>query len=244
MEVLGLVGNMMMMMMMMMMMCCSDAGCAVCRAFRLYLSSKFGKTACLRLSNRFGGATLDPQAAFNHLLISVLHHSSSSSKGVAALAAVAGSAELAVLKRQQWHRVSGGAAAAAGSSCRPVSLLQVEEPQWQQELQQLPLSWQQVPMLQLNPTPHNGSSQQLQDGQLVAHHQQLGQCIGGSLQSERQAWGNAVPAAAAGGAVVCYGPSPYPLLEKFIVSVCIQVRPGVLLRFHQCANVFSMPKSQ
>jgi hypothetical protein len=198
------------------------------------LSTKYGKTASLRLSNRFGGATLDPQAAFSQLLISVLHHSSSSSssKGVAPLGtAAAGSAELAVLKRQQWRRVSGvaaAAAAAAASSCRPVSLLKVEEPHWQQELQQLQLSWQQVPMLLLNPTPHNCSSQQLQDGPHAwqQQQQQQGQCIGGALPAERRPWGEGVPAAAAAAAssaVVCFGPSPYPLLEQFIVSVCVQV---------------------
>jgi hypothetical protein len=107
-----------------------------------------------------------------------------------------------------------------------VSLLQVEEPQWQHELQQLPLSWQQVPILLLNPSPHNSSSQQLQDGP-QAVHQQFGQCTGSSLQLQRQPWGNGAQAAAAGSAVVCCGPSSYPLLEQFIVSVCVQVRLGV-----------------
>ncbi|KAF6261704.1 hypothetical protein COO60DRAFT_1699647 [Scenedesmus sp. NREL 46B-D3] len=82
------------------------------RAFRLYLSSKYGKAACLRLTNRFGGATLDPQAAFGWLLISVLHHTSSSCLAPLAAAAAAGSAELAAQRQQQWHK------GAAASSCR------------------------------------------------------------------------------------------------------------------------------
>jgi hypothetical protein len=188
------------------------------RAFRLYLSSKFGKTACLRLTNRFGGATLDPQAAFHQLLISVLHHSSSSA--LAPLAAAADPAELAQQRQQQWRK---GTAAVSGSTTWPVSLLRVEEPNWQQELVQLPLTWQQVPMLLLNPTPHNScSSQQLQDGQQVSwQHQEQQQHAGWS--AGRQHCDSGLQTA---GAVVCYGPSPFPLLEQFITSICVQVWAG------------------
>jgi hypothetical protein len=108
-----------------------------------------------------------------------------------------------------------------------MSLLRVEEPYWQQELQQLPLTWQQVPMLLLNPTPHNCSSHQQQQ-------QQHGQCSEGAVpctawaaRQQQQLWGSGLQAAAAAsGAVVCYGPSPFPLLELFITSICVQVRLG------------------
>uniref|UniRef100_A0A383WFI1 DNA-directed primase/polymerase protein n=1 Tax=Tetradesmus obliquus TaxID=3088 RepID=A0A383WFI1_TETOB len=198
------------------------------RAFRLYLSSKFGKTACLRLTNRFAGATLDPQAAFHQLLISVLHHSSSSSSSSALgplAAAAAAPAELALRRQQQWRRTA--AAAVPGGTRRPVSLLHVPEPKWQQLLQQLPLMWQTVPMLLLNPTPHNScsSSQQLQDGEhgpMQEQQQQPGGCNGGWGSAGRQLGNRGLHTAAAAGAVVCYGPSPYPLLEQFITSICVQ----------------------
>eukprot|EP00879_Flechtneria_rotunda_P021736 GHRR01022920.1.p1 GENE.GHRR01022920.1~~GHRR01022920.1.p1 ORF type:complete len:353 (+),score=120.69 GHRR01022920.1:228-1286(+) len=46
------------------------------RAFRLYLSSKYGKHAVLKLTSRYGGANRCPQAAFYDGLVSIQHCSS------------------------------------------------------------------------------------------------------------------------------------------------------------------------
>lgn len=198
----------------------------LCRAFRLYLSSKYGKTACLRLTNRFGGAMLDPQAAFHDLLISVLHSSSGSNNTPLAAASLPcyQQQQRQLVQAAAWQCGQGCAQRGRGGLCRPVSLLRVEGLDWQQELQQLPLAWQQIPVLQLNPVPHN--PQQLlqhdpqQDGN--GHLQQQRLYCQGAAAGSPGTW--QMGAAMVAGAAVCHGPSPYPHLEHFITSVCVQVR--------------------
>lgn len=206
--------------------------CAVgfCRAFRLYLSSKYGKPTVLRLTPRFGGARRDPQAAFHDLLVSVLHSNSSRSNGLSPASGCDAPLEGSPIQQQQESlpKVPSNKQHTRMSGQRQVSLLHLDGVDWQHELHQLPAAWQEVVMLQLNPLPHNTNSssmlQQLPKCSLHhtgwhehwQHRQQQQGCTPGGVSSM----------AAAGPAVVHHGPSPYPLLEQFITSISTQVGVG------------------
>lgn len=125
-----------------------------------------------------------------------------------------------------------GGAGSRGSSRyqqqgRPLSLLRVPDDA-DMLLQQLPEAWRQVAMLQLRPLEHVQALLQHQQQQ----QQSTASCsagIGGSSSSNwRQqqqqgshssTWLGVVPAAYC---QPCVGPSPFPLLDKFIGSVCSQ----------------------
>jgi hypothetical protein len=214
------------------------------RAFRLYLSSKYGKAAVLRLTHRFGGPSRCPKAAFHDALVSVLmppagadtvtrhqqllssdcDRSSSSSIGKEALVAASGASSHDAGSAST-ERSSAGDPSSSSSTCSGgqaataagLSLLYMET-DGQQELLQLPPSWQQLPMLQLRPLEHVRPG-----APAAADRSQAPPCLS-SLQ--RQALR---PGAAPGGppgalaaslsCQPCCGPSPFPALDAFITSV-------------------------
>jgi hypothetical protein len=158
------------------------------------LSSKCGKTAQLRLTHRFGGRSRCPKAAFHDCLISVLHQHRAPSSSRVGSAAAAGHGSRQQLQQQQQH----------------VSLLWVPD-DGDELLQQLPAAWRQVAMLQLRPLEH------VQQGLASATAAPV---LGGAPQPApgggQHQW--------RGGqwSQPCCGPSPFPLLDRFIGSVCSQ----------------------
>jgi hypothetical protein len=173
-----------------------------CRAFRLPLSSKYGKQAVLTLTHRFGGATRCPRMAFFDSLISVPQH---------CILLKQKQQSSSFQHQQQRHQLQWNMSAAqtVDKRQRPlVSLLYVDQPDWQAELHQLPVPWQQVAMLQLNPLPHHQYLQQQQQ----------------QVTAQSCSWSDKQQLPPLLSACPCQGPSAFPLLEQFITSVCVQVR--------------------
>lgn len=186
-------------------------GCLLsCRAFRLYLSSKFGKTAVLRLTHRYGGKTRCPKAAFHDCLVSVLSPPAqpNSNNGAAGAKFSAGSS----------HRSSSGS---SSSSDRRPFLLYMED-DGQQYLLQLPSTWQQLPILQLRPLVHPRPGETAAAGELgsAAGPQTIQQpVLKPAFTAQVYQGPGGFPALA-----TCMqpqvGPSPFPALDSFITRVC------------------------
>lgn len=119
---------------------------------------------------------------------------------------------------------------------RPLSLLRVED-DGQQQLLSLPPAWRQVAMLQLRPLEHicssnnndcsTGSTNHLQ-GQLlpaIAGVTAGPASVRSTLVQQQPYCGLGLGQQHAGALLQspsqpCFGPSPFPLLDKFISSVC------------------------
>jgi len=106
------------------------------------------------------------------------------------------------------------------SQCRPaLSLLRVED-DGQQELLQLPLAWQQVAMLQLRPLPH---CQHTATAAAAVHNRSTAVGVHGATPEQRfqgsLTYLTGLGMLQASGQP-CTGPSPLPLLDRFIGSIC------------------------
>jgi hypothetical protein len=188
-----------------------------CRAFRLYLSSKFGKTAVLRLTHRFGGTSRCPKVAFQDALISVLQpvvtpprHSSDARTAAQPCAAV-----------PVTHCITANSSSTCSRSSSSAGLrLLYMDADGQQELLQLPQEWQQLGMLQLRPLQHSKPGQH----PATAAAAVLSPAPTGS--GSMFAAGTAAPRLSLNAASLgtwsqpCYGPSPFPALDAFITSTC------------------------
>jgi hypothetical protein len=187
----------------------------VYRAFRLAYCSKYGKSAALRLTHRFGGAELCPRSAFPLLLIGVLR---------GRLGA-----------RGWWGTSLGELPMAARRQQRPLSLLRLDDAavDWAAELAALPFpTWRNVPALLHSPLPHNTPPI---DFSCTLPGTALLSPLPMVSTVERATPTGAAAAVAAGPCSVWYGgSSPYCQLEAFVTAIAM---PQVCVCARVCACV-------
>lgn len=160
----------------------------------------------LRTTHRFRGAILCPKAAFMDSLVSVLKPCCIPASSTSACFSTSSS------QRQQDRR----------SQWRPALLLLRVEDDGQQELLQLPLAWQQVAMLQLKPLPHCQHMHTATAAAAVHSRSTAGGVHGAT--PEPRSHGPLTHLTGLGmlqaSGQPCTGPSPLPLLDRFIGSIC------------------------
>jgi hypothetical protein len=116
--------------------CCCCCRGAVCRAFRLFLSSKYGRSSWLRCTPRWGGAGLTPQEMFHRSLVTFAAPPGSSSSTCMASWPGGGSTgsplQISSSSSSSSASVQVAAQAVAGNGL-PAVAVDTEQPQQQQQ---------------------------------------------------------------------------------------------------------------